>query len=206
MLNSVKVPYPQCIQTLLDHIELDPGFRQFHIWAKENNVPIIVLSSGMNPIIRALLEKLIGPDANDIEIVSNDIKPRPGMTIEQPGGWEIVYHDDSGFGHDKSLAIRPYVAHISKMPEDERPTLLYAGDGVSDLSAARETDLLFAKKGHDLITYCERQGFPFTIFSDWSDILAVISDILSGKTSVNKVATEGAEIAKREGKEEKTTK
>ena len=26
--------------------------------------------------------------------------------------------------------------------------MLYAGDGVSDLSAARETDLLFAKKGH----------------------------------------------------------
>jgi len=33
------------------------------------------------------------------------------------------------------------------MPDSERPTLFYAGDGVSDLSAARETDLLFAKKG-----------------------------------------------------------
>jgi 2-hydroxy-3-keto-5-methylthiopentenyl-1-phosphate phosphatase len=26
--------------------------------------------------------------------------------------------------------------------------MFYAGDGVSDLSAAKETDLLFAKKGH----------------------------------------------------------
>ncbi len=26
--------------------------------------------------------------------------------------------------------------------------MFYAGDGVSDLSAASETDLLFAKKGH----------------------------------------------------------
>ena len=26
--------------------------------------------------------------------------------------------------------------------------MFYAGDGVSDLSAAAETDLLFAKKGH----------------------------------------------------------
>jgi 2-hydroxy-3-keto-5-methylthiopentenyl-1-phosphate phosphatase len=51
---------------------------------------------------------------------------------------------NSGFGHDKSLTLRPY----AQLPADKRPTLFYAGDGVSDLSAARETDLLFAKKGH----------------------------------------------------------
>lgn len=50
----------------------------------------------------------------------------------------------SHFGHDKSLEIKPY----AQLPHDERPTLLYAGDGVSDLSAASETDLLFAKKGN----------------------------------------------------------
>ena len=52
----------------------------------------------------------------------------------------------SGFGHDKSLTIRPY----ANLPADKRPTLFYAGDGVSDLSAARETDLLYAKKGHGM--------------------------------------------------------
>ena len=48
------------------------------------------------------------------------------------------------FGHDKSLEIRPY----ANLPDNERPTMFYTGDGVSDLSAAKETDLLFAKKGH----------------------------------------------------------
>ena len=50
----------------------------------------------------------------------------------------------SHFGHDKSLEIAPYHA----LPDNERPVMFYAGDGVSDLSAAKETDLLFAKKGH----------------------------------------------------------
>lgn len=50
----------------------------------------------------------------------------------------------SHFGHDKSLEIRPY----GQLPDGERPIMFYAGDGVSDLSAAKETDLLFAKKGH----------------------------------------------------------
>lgn len=52
----------------------------------------------------------------------------------------------SGFGHDKSLEIRPY----ARLPAEERPTLFYAGDGVSDLSAAKETDLLFAKAGRGM--------------------------------------------------------
>jgi 2-hydroxy-3-keto-5-methylthiopentenyl-1-phosphate phosphatase len=50
----------------------------------------------------------------------------------------------SHFGHDKSIEIRQY----SKLPDSQRPIMFYAGDGVSDLSAAKETDLLFAKKGH----------------------------------------------------------
>ncbi len=53
----------------------------------------------------------------------------------------------SHFGHDKSLEIRPY----AKLPAEQRPTMFYAGDGVSDLSAAKETDLLFAKKDHGML-------------------------------------------------------
>lgn len=51
---------------------------------------------------------------------------------------------NSHFGHDKSIEIRAY----QQLPDSERPVMFYAGDGVSDLSAAKETDLLFAKKHH----------------------------------------------------------
>ena len=53
----------------------------------------------------------------------------------------------SSFGHDKALEIRPY----ANLPDDKRPVLFYAGDGVSDLSAAKETDLLFAKAGRGML-------------------------------------------------------
>lgn len=57
----------------------------------------------------------------------------------------------SPHGHDKSVEIRKY----SSLPEGQRPTMFYAGDGISDLSAAKETDLLFAKagKGKDIFVY-----------------------------------------------------
>ena len=162
-------------------------------WAQANDVPVVVLSSGMVPIIKMLLKQLVGEELiKDIEIVANDTQVIPPKnSLEEAEGWTIKFHDDSGFGHDKSLTIRPYADAIAKLPEDEKPTLLYAGDGVSDLSAARETDLLFAKEGRDLVTWCEREKISFTTFQDWRTILAETKEIYEGKKSVRKVAEEG---------------
>ncbi|KAL2131877.1 hypothetical protein VTI74DRAFT_4489 [Chaetomium olivicolor] len=185
MLDSINTPFDECIDILRRNISLDPGFKAFYEWARENNVPIVVLSGGMEPIIRALLAHMLGQEAADVmQIVSNDVAPREGKSINEAGGWQIVYHDDSGFGHDKSLEIRPY----ARLPAEERPVLFYAGDGVSDLSAAKETDLLFAKAGRDLITYCEKENVPFTTFNDFSDILATVKDIVAGKLTVKEAA------------------
>ncbi len=140
MMDSIRTPYDECTRILLSNIKLDPGFRDFYNWAQENNVPIVILSGGMQPMIRALLDVLLGPGWN-IQIVSNDVVAREGKTINEEGGWRIEFHDESIHGHDKSIEIRKY---SSKSP---RPTMFYAGDGVSDLSAAKETDLLFAKEG-----------------------------------------------------------
>lgn len=96
MLDSIRnTPFNECIDILRKNIDLDPGFKMFYEWAKENNVPIVVLSGGMEPVIRALLAHMLGQEAADeMQIVSNDVAPREGMSINQPGGWQIVYHDD----------------------------------------------------------------------------------------------------------------
>lgn len=177
MLQSIHKPFDECIQYLLENIQLDPGFKETFHWAQENDVPIIVVSSGMKPIIKALIQDLIGEDAIDkIEIVSNDVKINDDRT------WEIVYRDESDFGHDKSRAIRPYREARSK---DSKQKLFYCGDGVSDLSAAKETDLLFAKRGKDLVTYCQRENVPFTQFDSFKDILEDIESVLSNEKTID---------------------
>lgn len=194
MIDSWQVSLTKMIEILEKNISLDPYFKDFVVWAKKHDMPIVVLSSGMVPVIAALLRKLLGEDLmQDIEIIANDAKKVPPINdLSKKGGWNIEFHDESSFGHDKSLTIRPYADAIAQMPKGQfRPTLLYAGDGVSDLSAARETDLLFAKAGHDLITYCEREGIPFTTFEDWQSILDETKKIWSGETSVKNVAEEG---------------
>lgn len=173
MLDSVKTPFPECIDHLLKNIDLDPGFAIFYEWCKERNIPVVVVSSGMEPVIHALLKKLVGEEAaNDIEIIANGVK------IEDDGEWNIVYRDESHFGHDKSRAIKPY----AQLPN--RPTLFYCGDGVSDLSAASETDLLFAKTGKDLIIYLEKMSLPYNIFNSFADINKRVSDIYTEKLTL----------------------
>lgn len=176
MLDSIPTPFPECIEFLLANIQLDPGFKTFYEWSEKNGIPVVVVSSGMKPIIKALLEKLVGKDAVEkIEIISNDVR------VEADGSWDIIYkHPDSSFGHDKARSIKQYLAENGITAENQK-LLFYCGDGVSDLSAAKETNLLFAKHGKDLIKYCNREGIPYTEFNNFGDILRKITDIITHK-------------------------
>lgn len=76
--------------------------------------------------------------------------------------------------------------------------------------------MLFAKKGRgtylfvsnseqhvlttaDLIKYCAREEVPFTVFEDWSSILATVQEIVAGKKSVQQAADEGYKAYKQGG-------
>jgi 2-hydroxy-3-keto-5-methylthiopentenyl-1-phosphate phosphatase len=83
-------------------IKLDPGFSEFYDWTLEHNVPVVVLSSGMEPIIRALLAKLIGHKADGIPIISNNVDIAPD------GTWKIVYRDESRT-HPRPQSTRPFI-------------------------------------------------------------------------------------------------
>lgn len=111
---EIEAPVSLCID-----IVLDPGFKTFFRWCRENGVPVIIVSScvtsprsarttstrhdaylfvpfscgfvsGMAPIIRAVLTNLISAEeASSINIIANDVE----FTDEAKEGktWEIVY-------------------------------------------------------------------------------------------------------------------
>ncbi|KAK0522740.1 hypothetical protein OC842_006374 [Tilletia horrida] len=177
MLQSVHEPFDKVVRLATDAIKLDPGFKQFFQWAKQVHLPVVIVSSGMEPIIRSILSNLIGDeDAAQIDIVSNDVK----YTDAEGKGdtWEIVFrHPDNPYGHDKSLSIKPY------RELQQRPTIFFAGDGVSDMSAARHADVLFVKdqEDNDLAVYCRRHEIPFKLFKDWTVIRDEVAKVLEGK-------------------------
>ncbi|KID81658.1 HAD-like domain protein, partial [Metarhizium majus ARSEF 297] len=158
MFDSITTPYNECLNLLRQNIKLDPGFKGFYDWARENHIPIVILSSGTVPMIRTLLDSLLGP------------------------GWDIQIVEYSHHGHDKSLEIHKY-SSLSN-----RPILFYAGDGISDLSAAKETDLLFAKADKELVVWCEREEVLFVTFRDWNSILETGKKIAAGLVTVENTA------------------
>ncbi|PIL30159.1 hypothetical protein GSI_07737 [Ganoderma sinense ZZ0214-1] len=174
-----------CKEELKKNIVLDAGFKDFYRYCKRHDVPIVIISSGMAPIIRAVLSNLIGEeDSNTIEIVSNEVE------VHEDGTWSIKYrHPTSGFGHDKSQAILPYRA----LPEP--PLIFFFGDGVSDMSAARHADVLFVKEKpdgeNDLAAYCVREGIPHILFADFGRALAVVADVVEGRTSAKQALDRG---------------
>lgn len=91
MIDSWNMPFPRVLQILSENIKLDPGFKDFAIWARENKVPVIVLSSGMYPVIETLLKLLLGDDlASDLEIISNETKPLPPKnSLDETDGWTM---------------------------------------------------------------------------------------------------------------------
>ncbi|CAH6720367.1 polyol phosphate phosphatase Pyp1p [[Candida] jaroonii] len=189
MLDSIKQPFPECIDYLLKHVQLDPGFRKCYDYCVSKKIPIIIISSGMKPIIYNLLKHLVGEDAaENIEIYSNEVEYFEKAN-DLGKTWDIVYKDDSDFGHNKSLSIKEYLVskNLDKTnfeahyKDSKYPTLFYCGDGVSDLSAAKETDLLFAKHGKDLIIYCNRENIPYTEFNNFDDILSKLTKIMDGE-------------------------
>ncbi|AMD20034.1 HCL117Cp [Eremothecium sinecaudum] len=177
MLNSISAPLDKCIETLVETIELDPGFKEMYEWAHFEGIPIIIVSSGMKPLIEAILKHHLDPKAvANIDLVANDVH------VEEDGSWKIVFRDKSPEGHDKSKTISHYKARFAN--QEQPPMYFYCGDGVSDLSAARECDLLFAKEGKDLIKYCDKENVPYHVFSSFDDILKVTKLVIEEKHDI----------------------
>ncbi|KAJ3862789.1 HAD-like domain-containing protein [Lentinula novae-zelandiae] len=177
--------FEECKEILRKNIKLDPGFKEFYAWCKVNDIPVIIVSSGMTPTIRAVLTNLVGEEsANEIEIISNDVDLRPD------GTWEIKFrHPTSGFGHDKSQAIVPY------RDLEHPPTLFFFGDGVSDMSAAKHADVLFVKEKeygeNDLAAYCTKLGIKHILFKDFSNALPIVQSVVKGERTVQEALNIG---------------
>ncbi|GAA5875568.1 hypothetical protein JCM1840_003263 [Sporobolomyces johnsonii] len=181
MLDSVCAnghSFDSVVEYLRQKIKLDPGFKPFFEYCKARDIPVVIVSSGMIPIIRAILTNLIGEeDAARIQIVANDVQHL------DDGKWTIKYlHPETGYGHDKSRATAPY----RDLPH--KPTLFFCGDGVSDLSAARAADLLFVKviENHpnDLAVHCNREKIPYVPFARFEQVRDVVSSVVQGEKTI----------------------
>jgi 2,3-diketo-5-methylthio-1-phosphopentane phosphatase len=175
MWGSLNVPFEDGFEVMESTLEIDPDFQAFHKFCIANKIPFNVISAGLKPILRKVLDTFLGEEESaHIEIVAND------AVIKEDGSeWKPVWRHDTELGHDKALSINEYRDAAKLESEDGTiPLIVFIGDGVSDLPAAREADVLFARRGLRLEEYCIEHKIAYIAFDTFADIQREVEKIM----------------------------
>ncbi|KAJ3195619.1 hypothetical protein HK101_011619 [Irineochytrium annulatum] len=160
MWANVNVSLPEAMHLLRD-VKFDQDFDALVSYLEASGIPLCVVSAGLTPIVDSFMAPYQGKEGSTIEVRANGVEIGPS--------WKILYRDDSEYGHDKGLPLRQLK---EKYGASERPITVFIGDGISDISAAKHADFVFAKKGKDLEKWCLDEGVPHIAW----DRLGVVVD------------------------------
>lgn len=175
MWGSLTIPLEDGFEMMKSQLEIDPKFKEFYEFCSQNRIDFHVISAGLRPILRKVLDTFLGAqESAKIDIVAND------ADIRADGApWKPIWLHQTELGLDKALSVNEGRAAAAAMcDEGEIPLIIFIGDGVSDLTAAREADILFARKGLKLEEYCKLNQIPYTPFETFADIKKDVQAIM----------------------------
>jgi len=141
--------------TELDTFTLTPGFIETVQYCRNHDIPIMILSDGLDYYIEYILAKY---DISAVDYRSNHMYFYNGcLEIEFP-------YIDKGCGRCGNCKRW----HIEKLRRDG-DLVIYAGDGYSDRFAIRSADVVFARR--DLADFCEKEDLKYIHYNNFNDLL-----------------------------------
>jgi len=156
----LTAPWEEALAGVLAAVPVDAGFAAFTTWCRRERLPLTILSGGLAPIIRAVLER---EGLGDLAFAAN------GLEFDGDGRWRVAPADtpriNARCNHCKSW-------HLEVVGQ-RRIRTIYIGDGTTDRCPAARADLVFAKKG--LARWCEEQHLPYRPFDDFAEIQTWLS-------------------------------
>ena len=169
-MGVADVRFEDGFATMERELEIDADFRAFHAYCVVHAIPFNVISAGLKPVLRRVLDRFLGEEeARHINIMANDAE------ISADGSaWRPVWRHDNELGHDKAISMTEARREAERAcaagaDDDAVPLIVFIADGVSDLPATREADVLFVRRGLRLEEYCVEHGIaciPFDTFAD----------------------------------------
>ncbi|PLB39751.1 putative 2,3-diketo-5-methylthio-1-phosphopentane phosphatase [Aspergillus candidus] len=175
MWGSLQVPFESGFEVMEKQLEMDEGFQDFHQFCIDKGIDFNIISAGLKPVLRKVLDTFLGEDkSSKIQIVANE------ADIGSDGSqWKPIWRHETELGHDKSISMKEARAEAAADCIDgEIPLIIFIGDGISDLAAAHEADVLFARKGLRLEEYCIEHKIPYIAFESFSDVKKSLEKII----------------------------
>jgi len=145
-------------------VSFRPGFNMLVEYSNEHRIPIVLVSAGMDFVIRHILNQkgwlgLVGIYAPKAEVTAN------GIRFDFP-----ALFDKSSVNFKDDL-----VRHYRK----QGMKVIYIGDGIADYEAAKNADFAFAIKSSKLVELLRRNSIPHREISDFGEVVEVIKDDIS---------------------------
>ena len=144
-----------------ERANLRPGFGEMWRFCQERDIPVAVVSQGLDFYIEALLQKEGFPQV-PVYSVNTSFN---GQGIEYH--YRHAYPGQEQRGNSKGLIVERY--------QQRGHHVIYIGDGRSDFEAAVRADLVFAHRV--LAEECRREGIPYRDFHDFGDVLAALREL-----------------------------
>jgi len=155
----------QIVEFILQHAEIRPGFQDFVRYAKENNIPLYIVSGGIDFFVYPLLQGLVNEDqiyCNVANFSNEQIK------IEWPNSCDEQCTNECG-------CCKPSL--IRQLTNTNQKKIVI-GDSITDLQAAKLADFVIARDL--LLEKCKELQLPhqsFTTFFDVMDILDHLEEV-----------------------------
>lgn len=153
----------QALERFVDKVDLDSGFPSLVNLCRDRQVPLVVLSDGLDFYVGRILER---HGFGDIPYFANKavFPDGGGLAVEFP------YRDEhcEFCGNCKRN-------HLASQSGDD-DVVVYVGDGISDRCPVRYADVVFAKKS--LIKYCQEQNISYFEYSTLDDVRSRLEGFL----------------------------
>jgi len=139
------------------------GFPEFVSYCRDESIRFVVVSSGLDLYIKPVMEML---GLSDVEVYS-------GQGEITPSGIKVSYTDPSGSPLRRGFKDS-YVPHLRGADD----TVVYLGDGLSDVGPARLADFVMAHG--TLAKLLRAEGTRFRTFDTFHDARRHLNDIAAG--------------------------
>ncbi len=153
---------PPVLDVAIAEMAADPGFPGFVALAHRLDIPLTVVSDGLDRVIQDVLRraKLAG-----VEMMSSRLEFRAGR-------WQL----DFPYAEKDCCLPMACTCKCAIARRDPRRTLVI-GDGRSDFCVADMADFVFAK--HKLLSYCEATQIPHAPFADFTEAQTLLEELVA---------------------------
>ncbi|MFX0097462.1 MAG: MtnX-like HAD-IB family phosphatase [Candidatus Hodarchaeota archaeon] len=142
---------------LVKDVKIRSGFKDFVDYCRLNDIPISIVSAGLDFVIKHILR---------INNIADIPIHAPVARCYGKRGIVLSFKHLPGNGDFKEGIVENF--------KEIAMNVSYIGDGIGDYNAAKTADFVFAIKGGKLASFCKKEGLNHIEVNDFDDVISYL--------------------------------